>query len=93
MRKGEVQSLRWHDVHGDAITLRAKGREFQCENRRTYLNEDSASLLLSLGVCPASLSVHFERQRSRNAPVARRGGYDDAIGAGWRSGDWWWSRD
>lgn len=24
MRKGEVQSLKWSDVHGDAITLRAE---------------------------------------------------------------------
>src|SRR5258708_34976898 len=40
MRKGEVPCLRCHDLHGDAITLRAENPGFQCENRRTHLNDD-----------------------------------------------------
>ena len=57
MRKGEVQSLSWHDVHSDAITLRAENREFQCENRRTHLNKD---FCIATPLTGSYVQLHFQ---------------------------------
>jgi len=44
MRRGEVQSLRWQDVHGDAITLRAENSK-NGEGRTIVLEGELAELI------------------------------------------------
>lgn len=44
MRKGEVQSLRWSDVHGDSITLRAENSK-NGESRTIPLEGELAELM------------------------------------------------
>ncbi|HEU5231409.1 MAG TPA: site-specific integrase [Terriglobales bacterium] len=44
MRKGEVQSLKWSDVHGDAITLRAENSK-NGEGRTIALEGELAELI------------------------------------------------
>jgi len=44
LRKGEVQSLRWSDVHGDARTLRAENSK-NGEGRTVVLEGELAELI------------------------------------------------
>jgi integrase len=61
MRKGEVGSLRWSDVHGDAITLRAENSK-NGEGRTIPLEDELAEIIER-----RQKARHFRTKR--NAPV------------------------